>query len=379
MSKAPVILHFVHWPVSGIIALLRALLANSDMRRYRHYLLLCEGDAEHLKVFDGLIAEGAILSATGNGLTIARQLPTYLRRWQPDLVHSHSFQPSFWTALLRQQHLPHLRTIHNCYPYFKQQSIGSRIKRALERWALARSNTRTVAVSAEASAWFAEVYGLPVTTLVNGVDGEAIKLAAAGDNAGEALVIEKTAGQVVAVSCGRLHSQKGFDIAVSAMTGLSKRFPQLVLWIIGEGEQRAALAAQISELGLSDKVKLLGHQCNPYALLAQSDIYLAASRYEGFGLATLEAMTLGLPVVAAPGAVSPLKLNHTVAVCLESLTVDALAAGVAELVDNNERRWQLAEQAKRFAQGYSIEDTASAYVQHYSAMLPSQLTTSGSI
>ncbi|GAA5218540.1 glycosyltransferase [Corallincola platygyrae] len=377
-STAPAILHFVHWPVSGIIALLKALLQQSDMQKYRHYLLLCEGNKSHLEFFDGLIEAGAVLESHGK-LAVMTKLPELLRQWQPSLIHSHSFQPSFWTRCWRTADVPHLRTIHNCYPYFTDKGVAAAVKRKLEHWALSGSNTKTVAVSDQASQQFADAYQLPVETLVNGVNRRAVLEAATHAPTDADQWLARRNDKRVLVSCGRLHPQKGFDLAIEAFARLRETHPKLELWLIGEGEQRTQLESKASALGIENQIVLLGHQSNPYWFLSQADIYLACSRYEGFGLATLEAMCLGLPVVASPGATEPLGLSSESAFCLSELTATDLAKGISEVLNSDQLQTKLAEQARVFSQHYSISYTADAYLQHYAGMMGEALAESGSV
>ncbi|MDF1617762.1 glycosyltransferase [Petrocella sp. FN5] len=108
---------------------------------------------------------------------------------------------------------------------------------------------------------------------------------------------EALMGSKIMLSCGRLTYQKNFE-------GLIKSFGEVVkktdykLVIIGEGELRGKLEKLIQELGLSNKVILLGYKNNPYKYMSQSKVYVLNSFFEGFPNALVEAMICGLPVVA---------------------------------------------------------------------------------
>lgn len=100
------------------------------------------------------------------------------------------------------------------------------------------------------------------------------------------------------LAVGRLTYQKGFDILIDAIPALIQKYPHLTVNICGGGELMADLQAQISDLGLSDHVKLLGNWSNVAPLLAIADIVILSSRFEGLSRAMLEAMAAGVPVVA---------------------------------------------------------------------------------
>lgn len=105
-------------------------------------------------------------------------------------------------------------------------------------------------------------------------------------------------GDLFLLAVGRLTYQKGFDILIDAIPALIQKYPHLTVNICGGGELMADLQAQISDLGLSDHVKLLGNWSNVAPLLAIADIFILSSRFEGLSRAMLEAMAAGLPVVA---------------------------------------------------------------------------------
>lgn len=101
------------------------------------------------------------------------------------------------------------------------------------------------------------------------------------------------------VSIGRLARQKGHDIAIRAMRTVVDAHPEARLTILGEGEERPALEALIAQLGLAGHVHLQGVVADPTAALARAGTFVIASRWEGFGVVIVEALSAGLPVIAA--------------------------------------------------------------------------------
>jgi glycosyltransferase involved in cell wall biosynthesis len=102
----------------------------------------------------------------------------------------------------------------------------------------------------------------------------------------------------VMVSCAELSAGKGHDLLVRALAGVRAQGHRARLVILGEGPERAALERLAADLGVADSVRLPGFVANPYPEVLAADLFCLASRFEGFGLALLEAMALGVPIVA---------------------------------------------------------------------------------
>lgn len=98
------------------------------------------------------------------------------------------------------------------------------------------------------------------------------------------------------VAMGRLTSQKGFDFLLEAFSHCMHRSWSLV--ILGEGPERERLELKIEQLGLGSRVYLPGNITDPSVILRQSELFVLSSRFEGFPMALVEAMSCGLPVIS---------------------------------------------------------------------------------
>ena len=101
------------------------------------------------------------------------------------------------------------------------------------------------------------------------------------------------------LSVGRLNTQKNYMQSIRAIRLLADRGVTAHLHIAGEGELREAIVDLASELGVVDHIHLLGFTDDWSRLVDHMDMYLLASTREGLSIATLEAMSYGLPVVSA--------------------------------------------------------------------------------
>lgn len=109
--------------------------------------------------------------------------------------------------------------------------------------------------------------------------------------------IKKDSNKLTIVTLGRLTLQKGYDMCLEAARILKENKIDYCWYILGEGPYREDMERFIQMYGLSDFVILLGVKANPYPYLKLGDIYVQASRREGFGLAIAEARLLNIPVV----------------------------------------------------------------------------------
>ena len=107
------------------------------------------------------------------------------------------------------------------------------------------------------------------------------------------------------VSAGRLTESKGFADLIDAYAQAQTALPLIIL---GQGELRDALQARISAARLDNHVILAGYARNPFAIVGRADMFVSASRCEGFPNAMAEAMALGVAVVATDCPSGPAEL-----------------------------------------------------------------------
>lgn len=174
---------------------------------------------------------------------------------------------------------------------------GNRLARFLVSATYRRAD-RVIAVSEGVADDLVTNFGVSrnrVVTIANPVDTELITT-----RANEQIVLPVDRPFVVAV--GRLTETKNMMLLVEAYATARVDIP---LVILGEGPERVALQTRIAALGMVDRVHLLGFQPNPFAIVANACLYVSASNGEGFPNALIEAMALGVPVIATNCASGP--------------------------------------------------------------------------
>ncbi|GAB3793488.1 glycosyltransferase [Dyella agri] len=167
------------------------------------------------------------------------------------------------------------------------------LKRQAMRWLYGRAD-ELVAVSAGVAQ---DLRGLGLAgdrihVVHNPVDQERLRhLAHTGPE------LEEMAGTPYVIALGRLTEAKDYPLLLRAYAA-SKLLHSHRLAIVGEGEQRNRLESLVRELGLADRVSLPGALDNPFRALADAAMLVLSSRWEGYPNVLLEALALGVPVVA---------------------------------------------------------------------------------
>lgn len=216
-----------------------------------------------------------------------------------DIIDAHFAYPDGYAATLlgRWLKVPVAITLRGTEArHARTPALVGPLKKALQR------ATRLIAVSSELKRVALELGADPARTLVvgNGVDISKFQ-PHPKDQARAKLGIAPTAQ--VLISVGGLVERKGFHRVIPLLPELLKTYPDLVYLIVGgasaEGDNRAELEKMVAELGLGPHVRFLGPK--PHDALAEvlsaADVFVLATRAEGWANVFLEAMACGLPVV----------------------------------------------------------------------------------
>ena len=139
------------------------------------------------------------------------------------------------------------------------------------------------------------------------------------------------------VALGRLSEVKRLDILLEAYSKSSLK-QECDLLIVGEGEQRKALEAQIQSLGLQEKVVLTGSQSNPFAYLKGAEFLVLSSRTEAFPMVLIEALVLSCPVVATDCPTGPreIVIENENGLLVENENAEALSAAMDKLYSDKQ-------------------------------------------
>jgi len=150
------------------------------------------------------------------------------------------------------------------------------------------------------------------------------------------------------VCVGRLSPEKGQAGLLEALSQLRERQPEMILRLVGDGPDRQALETLAAELGVQDRVTFLGRmtEADTLAEIARSDILIVPSFMEGLPIVLMEAMALGVPVVASRVAGIPELVEEEAGLFTPSRW-DELAARIEQLLSDKALRTSLSERGKR--------------------------------
>jgi glycosyltransferase involved in cell wall biosynthesis len=293
------------------------------------------------------------LPRPGNDIAAVRAIRVALAG--ADVVHSHGLRATSLTALAlgRRRHgrTPLVATWHNAV-------LGSGIRRgvlaALELFSARRADV-TLGASSDLMKRAARL-GAPDARFL---PVAAPAMASPTRDRVEVLAEFGADDRPVVLAVGRLAPQKDYDTLLDAAAAWQARSPRPVLLVAGEGPERDRLRRTIDARGLD--VRLLGHRDDVPDLLAASDVYVLTSTWEARALVVQEAMRAGVPVVATGVGGVP-ELVGGAAILVPPADPAAVAHAVADLLDDDRRRAELARRGRERAVGWPDEDDTALAV-----------------
>ncbi len=180
------------------------------------------------------------------------------------------------------------------------------------------------------------------------------------------------------VAVGRLEAQKNFKDLIKAWKTVDGRHPDWTLSIFGKGSQENELRNLIKDSGLAGKVILEGGTSDIRKELLDSSCLVMSSRYEGFPMVLLEALTTGLPIVSydcpkGPSEIVTIGANGYLAKVGDTGT---LAQGICSVIANEDLRKRFGAESKRRSENFTLEKTMERWDRLFSSLTTSRTRTS---
>jgi glycosyltransferase involved in cell wall biosynthesis len=261
------------------------------------------------------------------------------------VVHGHLFPTTLHLSLLARAgslNMPLSMTEHSTWNRRRSRAAW----RVLDRVIYDRFD-RVIAISEEARTSLVDAYGHLAARTITVRNGARLRFT-------DPVIRPAAGGMPTILTVARLAPAKDLETALEALARIQDR-PWRYL-IAGDGERRVPLEERAKALGLGDRVTFLGHVEDVGPLLTQADLFLLPSKWEGFGLAAVEAMNAGLPVVCSdvPG------LRDVVAPAGNPVVppgdIEGFAKAVSALLDAPETRAELG--AAGFSHAWTFDKAA---------------------
>lgn len=304
-----------------------------------------------------LEAEGVPVSCLGRGHTVDPRWLAALRRTlihEPvDIVHVHSPVVAAGARLVARS-LPHrsrpcvITTDHNVWDSYLWAT----------RWAdavTAGFDDARISVSDAARASLPTRLRPRAEVVIQGIDVERVRAERAHRDTMRA-ELGLAPDTLVVGTVANLRPAKAYPDLLAAACQVLDELPDVRFVTVGQGPQEPEIHALRAELGLGDRVVMLGHRRDAVRVMAACDVFVLASLNEGLPLAVMEALALGLPVVAtAVGGVPEVVEDGCEGVLLPPGKPSELAAALVAVLTDPEGRQRMAEAAARRGQQLSVE------------------------
>lgn len=282
------------------------------------------------------------------GLLQIPRLIAMIRSEKPDLVLSHGARVNLFATLAAFfVGVPSFSVEHNVDGWRETSGLLN----ALDRLVAGRNRGR-IAVSAAVGGMLVEkgiIAKKKVEVVYNGIDRSDSR----PDMTRSRLRADYSmpAGAFVVVTVARLARQKGHQYLLESLAMLRREHPEVRCLLLGDGELSTDLHRLAESLGVDDIVVFAGAVDHVMSLLPACDLFVLPSLWEGLPVALIEAMFMGLPVVATEVAGTPEVVEHgKTGLLVRPANSEGLARAVSSLIVDEAFRLELAEAGKHHAE-----------------------------
>lgn len=301
--------------------------------------------------------------SSGNAAIAALQLKRVIRDASVDLIHAHLPMTGL---LARSTNVPVVYTEHNLADSYRQPT------KSLNRFTYKR-NSAVIAVS-DAVADSLKSFKAPnLRVIPNGVS------VAADSEAVSAVRKELGVGSAdpLVVHVGNIRPHKGHDNLIAMAGKLRASLPSVTVVSIGAEKFPGGLEdvrRKAAESGVDDLLRFLGRRSDALAFTAAADVFVNPSDVEGLPVSILEALALGIPVVATNvGGVGTVVRHEETGILVPPRDPSALAAGVERLITQREQAQRLAAQGKHLVEReFGLEKMVRSVERVYGQVLDGQ-------
>lgn len=267
-------------------------------------------------------------------------LHRYLSRNSIDILHTHLFLMHIMGRIAGKcARVPKIVSTHH-----NLLQSNHKVSRFFEKLTSPLSDVTTSVSRAAQESYFStseefSAYGLRSGrkhfTIYNSVNTENIKRTVRNVNIGQTRRELGLRDEFVFACVGRLHPSKGHKYLIEAVDHLRETHPFIRILIVGDGPLQKELIEEAQARGLHEQIYFLGYRNDVYRMLAASNALVQPSVFEGFGLASAEAMACGLPVISTNlPSIAEVVRHEKTGLLVPPGDSHALAKAMATFVDN---------------------------------------------
>mgnify|MGYP001601095192 FL=1 len=342
-----------------------ALVRNIDRSRFAVSLIFFNAAGEYARFIpDGIEVKNlAFSSPVPNPIWIWR-LARAFQTLAPHVIFSGMGYPNLMSLLAHQVSRIPAAVVINEGSVLREHLLGdpwSAVKKALCRWLYpkaARIIFPTQAVWEDLENFLKITFSQGLV-IPNFIDDKHI---AAMLDEPDGPFSPTSPGRKIVISVARLERVKDMELALKALTELQKSL-RCEYWILGTGEEEGRLKILVKELGLTETVKFLGFQENPYHYLKKADVFLLTSRSEAFPCALLEAMFCHKPCVVSyfNGSVADIIRQDVDGIIVKERSAEKFAGALQRVLSDEASAQRLGASAGKAVEKY----LASKIVRQY--------------
>jgi 1,2-diacylglycerol 3-alpha-glucosyltransferase len=363
--------------ISGVVRSIR--LFRDELTHQGHNVFIFAQEANHIDEDPFIFRYPSLHLPIGVDIPAAIPISPFVDRLLPaiklDVIHTHHPFLLGQTAAAKAQelNLPLVFTFHTQYREYTHyipiatDVVQNFIKSAVDHWLqdFMRRCQHIIIPSESMREILVKQYGLKnnFTVIPTGVDLDAYR-AASGEKIRHKRHWEN---DIVMISVGRLAPEKNWQLLLHATALVLKEYPNFRLALIGDGPERKSLGKLARELGIRKRITFIG--AVPFseipAYMKAANLFGFASITETQGLATLEAMSAGLPVVAVDASGTRDILKHRQQGYLVKNDAESFSVGIKKLLAHPERVQRFAEAAYKKAQSFNIQNLTDKLLAVY--------------
>jgi len=363
MKKIKILYVITSLGLGGAEKLLLSYIKRLDHKKYSFYVCCLREKPDDLSLEMSEYAQIINLKIKNRfNLLAVLYLLNVIKSIQPEIIHTHLFQPRIYTTIAhlffkRGILITHKHSVvnpkkHHIFIIFEMLSI--------------LLNKRVIAISQSVKQSLSKYEFIPerkIFILTNSLDYYKFnENAISRPNLSEKSIVIGTVGRVEKI--------KGINYLLMAMKIILKRFPNAMLEVVGDGSALDDIKLLSKKLDISNSVIFFGKLANPIPNYNRMNVFVLPSLLEGFGLVLLEAMAAGVPVVATNvHGIKEVVIDGESGILIPPKNPEAIAEAVIKIIDQPQVAKNLIEKGLQRARLFDIQEHLMKLDNLYTSLL----------